>query len=301
MFVILNEVKNLMNMKINNILLLTAAAGLVLASCGKLSGDSRVISIEAGIGSPTKSSAGPAAFPAGGQLSLYAWLGGATAVPSTLVVNGVTNTFDGTTWTPSAPMLWDDKSSAHYFLGISPARAVTNFKADPYTLDPANEAASDLLIATNLDGLTPSNIPVPLSFSHAMARLDVNLTFRNQWETNPTVVSVKVDAKKTATVDYLSRLFTVSGSTEAVPLMALTNDTWRGLQIPQSGVHVITVRIDDKDFVYTHNTDIPLAGGQYTTVNLNVGRDKIELSKTGITISDWIAGDTISGGEAQDD
>ena len=288
-------------MRTLNILLLTAAAGLVLASCGKLSGDSRVISIEAGIGSMTKSSLGPAPFPSGGQLSLYAWLGSASAVPSTLVVNGVTNTFDGPTWTPSAPMLWDDKSSAHYFLGVSPARTITNFTADTFTLDPANYNANDLMIATNLDGLTPSSTPVSLNFSHAMARLDVNLTFRNQWETNPTVESVTVGAKKTATVDYLSRLFTVSGSVEAVPLTILTNDFWSGLQIPQSGVHSITVRIEGKDYVYTHNTDIPLASGQYTTVNLNVGRDRVELSQTGITITDWIAGSTINGGEAQDE
>ena len=290
-------------MRIHNILFLMAAAGLVLTSCGKLP-DSRLITIEAGIGTMTKVTYitdDAATFASGDTLSLYAWVGSASAVPADRVVDGVVNSFDGTKWTPAFPMLWDDKSSKHYFLGISPARMVTNFTADPYTLDPANFAASDLLIATKLDGLTPISTPVPLIFSHTMARLDVNLEFRNQWESAPTVTSVTATAKTTATVDYLSKTKVVSatGSAASVALTAKNNAAWSGLQVPQEGVHTITIRIDDKDYVFTHSADIPLEGGKYTTVNLIVGRDKIELASV-ITISNWTAGTTISGGEAQD-
>ena len=289
-------------MRIHNILFLMAAAGLVLTSCGKLP-DSRLITIEAGIGTMTKvtyTTDDAAVFASGDELSLYAWMGSSSAVPAVRIVDGVKNTFDGAKWTPDLPMLWDDKSSKHYFLGISPARKVTNFTADPYTLDPANFAASDLLIATNLDGLTPTSKPVPLNFSHAMARLDVNLTFRTQWASAPTVTSVTATAKKTATVDYLSKTVSATGTAAPVALTAKNNAAWSGLQVPQEGVRTITIRIDDKDYVFTHTADIPLAGGKYTTVNLNVGRDKIELASV-ITISNWTAGTTISDGEVQDD
>ena len=73
--------------------------------------------------------------------------------------------------------------------------------------------------------------------------------------------------------------------------MALTkieNAAWSGLQLPQSGVNTITITIEGKDYVFTHSTDIPLVGGQYTTVNLIVGRNTIDLASVGI--SNWAAG-----------
>jgi hypothetical protein len=191
-------------------------------------------------------------------------------------------------------MLWDDKSSQHYFLGVSPARSITDFTTDAFTLAPADYAASDLLIATNLEGLTSQDNPVKLAFDHVMARLDVNLSFRNQWDTAPTVTSVTTSAKNTATVDYLSKTLTASGNASAIALTAKDNATWSGLQVPQEGVRTLTIQINGQDFVFTHTADIPLVSGKYTTVNLLVGRDRIELSSD-ITISDWAAGSTING------
>lgn len=272
-----------------NTIILTAAALLVLAGCNKgLDNSPRAITIQAGIGTMTKVeyTGDKAKFVDGDKISVYAWTGSATAVPASLVVDGVVNTYDGSKWTPASQMLWDDKSSKHYFLGISPERSVTDFKADAYTLNPADFAASDLLIATNVTGLEPSLTPVELGFSHALARLDVNLTFRSQWDVAPSVTSVKATAKKTATVDYLAKALTATGTAEAVALTASDNASWSGLQVPQTGVTTITITIDGKDYVFTNASDIPLVGGKYTTVNLAVGRDKIELSDA-ITISDW--------------
>ena len=272
-----------------NTIILTAAALLVLAGCNKgLDNSPRVITIQAGIGTMTKVSynGDKASFVSGDKISVYAWTGSATAVPASLVVDGVVNTYDGSKWTPASQMLWDDKSSKHYFLGISPERSVTDFTADAYTLNPADFAASDLLIATNVAGLEPSLTPVELGFSHALARLDVNLTFRSQWDVAPSVTSVKATAKKTATVDYLAKALTATGTAEAVALTASNNASWSGLQVPQTGVTTITITIDGKDYVFTNASGIPLVGGKYTTVNLAVGRDKIELSDA-ITISDW--------------
>lgn len=284
-------------MRTLNILLLTAAAGLVFAACGKLSGSSPAITIEAGIGTMTKvdTDGDKAVFEAGDKISVYAWLGSATEMPATRVVDGVVNTLgsDGK-WTPASQMLWDDKTSKHYFLGVSPVRSVTSFTADTYTLDPADYAASDLLIATNTGGITPSATPVKLAFDHAMARLDVNLSFRNQWSTDPTVASVTATAKKTASVDYLAKKVTATGDAAAIALKAKDNVAWSGLQVPQEGVRTLTITIDGTDYVFTHTADIPLESGKYTTVNLTVGRDKIDLASD-ITISNWTAGSTLNG------
>ena len=279
-----------------------AAALLALAACSKLPGQAKKITVQAGIGALTKVAADGdnASFEAGDQIAVYAWLGDKTAVPAERVVDGVANTLgaDGK-WTPATPMLWKNATSAHYFLGVWPVHTVTSFTADAYTLNPADQKASDLLLATNLTGLTPSSTPVALAFSHAMARLDVNLSFRNQWESTPTVTSVSATAKKTATVNLLTAAVTATGDAAKVVLAKKSDAAWSGLQVPQTGVRTITVTIDGKDFVFTHTGDIPLTAGKYTTVNLTVGRDRIDLGS--MTINNWVAGSTIDGGEAQDD
>ena len=292
-------------MRTNKIFILAAAGLAVIAACSREgispAGAPKSITIEATIGYMTRvtTTGNTAAFDSGDKISLYAWTGSNTAVPATKVVNGVENTFDGAKWTPASQMLWADMTGDHYFLGIYPARAVTDFTAAPYTLDPADYEKSDLLIATSLTGLKASDNPVALNFDHAMAKLFVNLTFRNQWATAPAVSAVSATARKTGTVDYLSKTVTASSTETAAPvaLTKIENAAWSGLQLPQSGVNTITVTIGGKDYVFTHNTDIPLMGGQYTTVNLIVGRSTIDLDTVGI--SNWAAGTTINDGEAQ--
>ena len=128
-----------------------------------------------------------------------------------------------------------------------------------------------------------------------MAKLQVNLSFRNQWASAPTVTSVTATAKKTATVDYLSKTVSATGTAASVALMAQNNATWSGLQVPQEGVRTLTIRVEDKDYEFTHSADIPLAGGKYTIVNLIIGRDRIELASE-ITITDWTSqGEAIGG------
>ena len=287
-----------MNMKHTDILFLTALTSLSLVACGKIAGPgpAPAITIQAGIGTMTKvATAGDqAAFESGDKIGVYAWTGSAETVPSTRVVDGVVNTFDGTKWTPATQMLWDDNTTKHYFLGVSPARKVTSFTADAYVLDVFDYAACDLLIATNLTGLTSKDNPVKLGFDHAMARLDVNLSFLNQWTTAPTVASVTAAAKKAAMVDYLAKKVTATGDADAVDLKAKDNASWSGLQVPQSGVRTLTITIDGQDFVFTHTADIPLVSGKYTTVNLIVGRDRVELASD-ITVADWTAGITLNG------
>lgn len=263
---------------------------LGLAACNRseLTPARRSLSVEAGIDEMTKvaTNGNEAAFEAGDKISVYAWTGSAAAVPETRAVDGAVNTLgaDGK-WTPASPMLWANLVDEHYFLGISPARTVSDFSADAYLLNPDDYTGSDLLVATSLAGLKAQEDPVSLSFSHVLARLDVNLTFRNQWESTPAVTEVTATAKKTALVDYLTKKLTATGDPAAVAIPG-SGEAWSGLQVPQTGVREITVVIDGKNYVFSHTEDIPLAGGKYTTVNLVIGRDRIELASP-ITISPW--------------
>ena len=283
---------------------IATAAILLLAGCAKEPGRAEAgsITVKANVGAMTKvqySTDGKStSFTAGDKIAVYGWTGGADAVPATRVVDGVVNTLgtDGK-WSPESPMLWKNVKDEHYFLGVFPVRTITDFTADPYTLDPTDYEESDLLIATNVTGLKAQDNPVALTFDHALAKLVVNLKFRSQWETEPTVTSVSAMAKKTATVDYLAKALTATGTAEAVALTATSNVAWSSLQVPQEGVRKVTLTIDNKEYVYESATDIPLKAGQYTTLDLMVGRDKIELGS--LSVTDWAAGTVLPDGEAE--
>lgn len=293
-------------MKNVNLYVIAALGIVTLAACdnddGRYAYAPKNITVQAIIGTMTKvqTTGNTAVFEVGDSISLYVWTGSATAVADTKVVDGVRNGLgaDGK-WTPKTQMFWADMNTPHYFLGIYPPRNVTNFSADEFTLNPADYEASDLLLATNVTGIKAADNPVNLSFDHVMAKLNVNLSFRDQWESTPTVSSVKVTAKGKATVDYLSKTLTALDAAAGIDLTTSDNTSWSGLQIPQTGVTTITISIDGKDYVFTHTADIPLASGHNTTVNLIIGRNRIELAN--VAISNWLEGTTIDNGEAQTD
>ncbi len=292
--------------------LFALAAALLAAGCSNNEDTpteaAKYITVNPSIGQMTRiatNADGSQHFETGDEISVYAWTGTATEVNTTdsLTVDNSVNTYDGTTWTASPQMLWADPTSAHYFLGIYPKRSISDFKADGYTLDVDNQTASDLLVATNTEGLTARTAPggmVDLTFDHVMAKLVINLSFRNQWGGTPTVTSVTAqDAATKATVDYLSKAVTADDASRAdINLPATSANTrYASIMVPQSGFRKIVINIGDSDYTYTHSSDIKLESGKYTTVNLIVGRDRIELGE--VAVNDWQQGEVIDGGEAR--
>ena len=297
-----------------------AAATLLAAGCehneDTPSEVAKYITVNTSIGQMTRVATdadGSQRFEAKDQISVYAWTGKATEVAvSSLVVNNSVNTYDGTAWTASPQMLWADQEIGHYFIGIHPAKksiasVVTELTADDYTLNAADQKASDLLVATNLKGLSATTAPggmVDLTFDHVMAKLIVNLNFRSQWGGTPTAVSVTAqDVATNAKVDYLHKAVAADASSkEGISLPALATPqagyalSYASIMVPQAGFSKITVTINGSDYTYTHSGEIKLEGGKYTTVNLTVGRDRIELGD--VTVNDWQQGDVIDGGEA---
>ena len=294
---------------------------LCAAACNKagVNSESAAIRVNAGIRETETKVAydgAKAAFEAGDKLSLFAWTGDKTAIPEDLVVNNVTNTLgaDGL-WAPQEQMLWADMVSPHYFMAVSPAREVKSFTADPYTLDPAaaKYQESDLLIAVNDAGLKAQNTPVQLTFDHAMAILNVNLKFRNQWTdgntpsqtevTEPKIESVEATAKDHATIDYIHKAVTVTGEWAQVAMNKVQSASWTTLMIPQENFRIISIILDGNDqwlggdgtYTFRATEDIKLASGKVTTVNLIIGRDQITLDEDGITITDWTDATTVNG------
>ena len=236
----------------NNCILLIPAAALLLLACTKDPAfpDSGSITVQAGIGAMTKVTTDGVAssFVEGDKIAVYAWTGSAAAVPAERVVDGVVNTLgsDGK-WTPASQMRWKVGTDAHYFLGVSPVRAVSDFTADAVTLS-GDYASDDLLFAKRLEGLTPGTTPVALTFEHAMAMLTVNLKVRNEFGASP-AVSVSATAKSGATVNYLTQAVTATGDASACSLTAVApaptgyTHSFSGIQVPQEGVRTITITV----------------------------------------------------------
>ncbi|WP_239472759.1 fimbrillin family protein [Phocaeicola plebeius] len=241
-------------------------------------------------------------FETNDRISVYAWLGADNDMQRLVVDNSI-NTLGGDgTWTAEPQMLWADNTSDHYFLGIYPERnGATDYDADPYTLDFNNQTASDLLVARTT--AKPTGSAVKLEFEHVMAKLVVNLSFRNEWTTAPEVASVTATACTEATVNYLENPVEVTPATGqnlvVIPFTG-TSASFAGIMIPgQSGFRTINVTLENgKVYTYTHSADIDLQPGRYTTVNLVLGRDNIKLDDAGINVSDWENGTSIDGGEA---
>ena len=259
--------------------------------------DAKYINIEAAIGSISPASV---SFTTGDKMTLYAWTGSTDAASASIVVDGVECTYGSDSrWTAASPVVWSDTDAPHYFIAFSPAHRVSNFTADPYTLNPSDQRASDLLVARNLTGVMPSDNPVPLLFGHAMSRLDVNLQFRNQWATVPTVSSVTAKAANSCTIDYLAETYNVGAQTDiALPATATAEGyalSYRSIMVPQK-FRSLTITVNGMPLTYTHNSDIPLTAGKFATLNLFVGRESIDLGA--VSIDDWVAGAVVEGGSS---
>ncbi len=276
-------------------ILTIAAMALALASCSKdgHSEVSKYITVEASVGTMTRATTvgDKTTFDDGDAISVYAWIGSESEIPASLVVNNSLNTKKGATWTAAPQMLWDDMTTPHYFLSVYPAHRVTNFKADPVMLDVSDQEASDLLYALNLDGLTAQKNPVPLTFSHAMAKLHVNLFFRNQWGAAPTAadVAVALHGHVEGTIDYLTG--TITGTKEGAAVLNNIPDVADNYDLAYSSVVLptecreISVTVHGAEYVFTHPAAIPLDPGKCTVINLNIGRNEITLD--GVSIRDW--------------
>ena len=243
-------------------------------------------------------------FENGDKISVYAWTGSKASVPdiSQRVVDNAINTLAGGTWQAVPQMLWKNMSDEHFFIGVYPsnAQSIANLEESDFEVN-ANLEESDLLVATNLNGIKAQANPVSLTFDHLLAKIIVNLEFRNQWGADgPEVASVTLDDVATkCKVNYLQKTV-VAGTERGTFALAevKANQSYASIVVPQSGIKTIKVNINGRDYVYQHDTDIDFEGGKYTIINLTVGCN--ELSLGSIVINDWLKGDEISGGEALD-
>ena len=286
------------------------AMALTLGSCSNdengIGGEtSKYITVSTTIGNMTRVATdenGGQKFVEGDEISVYAWTGDATVAQETSerVVNNAINKLTNGSWVSTPQMLWKNNRDNHYFIGVYPTAAISDLTAGEYTFDVTKQAESDLLVAVNTDGISYNaneQQTVPLTFTHVMAKLVVNLTYKNQWGADgPTVEKVVVgNAAKEATVNYLTKVVTPSTTIkEDISLPEITENTkYVSVIIPQEEVKQLTIVIGGKNYIYDNGTPFKLESGKITTINLEVGRDEIKLGE--VKISNWEEGSTFNG------
>ena len=286
-----------------------AAMTMTLGSCSDNENTTgteapKSITVSTSIGKMTRITTdekGAQAFSEGDEISVYAWTGSADKVPAAAerVVNNAINKLTDKVWVATPQMLWKNNLDQHYFIGIYPTKNVDNLTADTYTFNAENQLASDLLVAVNVKGLSytkDAKDPVQLDFTHVMAKMVVNLTYKNQWGGTPTVKNVVVsDAVKEATINYLTKAVTPTATAQAdfeVPA-TVANTQYVSVLIPQNGIQKLAITIGDKTFIYDNGTPFNFESGKITTINLEVGRDQVILDE--VKISDWENGSTFKG------
>ncbi len=301
-----------MLMKKNILLYMAAVAGLILAGCNKTGtpGEGSLnMTVKASIGDQTKVAYDGVSttFQTGDQLAVWAWTGASDVLPQTFVVDGIVNTLDESgKWVPATQMLWKNVQDEHYFLAVHPvpAKAIANLSAVPYAVDNTNYEASDLLLANELTGLKAAAKTVDLTFSHAMAKLQVNLKFRNQFGPGgpaPESVTAALVGKGTAAVNYLTKVVTPTGDEVSVEMAPIATEegyamSFSGIQIPQKATKIV-VTVGETTFSYTHPEPLPILSGKVTTLGFNVGQDVITLES--VSVDPWVFDEPLTGGEAE--
>ena len=287
-------------------LIFSALAAVAVMGCNKIENTPapEYITISTDILSKVSTNAdGSQIFTAGDKISVYAWTGDAASVPAVRVVDNAINTLgtDGV-WTAAPQMLWKNLVDKHYFVGVYPSHAASeaDLSAVKVSVDPADQLGSDVLVATELSGKIAENNPVKLNFSHLMAKVSIELSYRNQWGGGaPEVSAVKIkNLVSSATLDLLTKTITADASPKSdttIPELK-ENEIYGSVLVPQNGITTIAITIDGSDYIYTHPSAIKFETGKVTTIRLIVGRNQVDLAD--VTIQDWAAGDTISGGEA---
>ena len=296
-------------MKTKYYMIALAAMTMTLGSCSDSENTTgteapKSITVSTSIGKMTRITTdekGAQAFSEGDEISVYAWTGSADKVPAAAerVVNNAINKLTDKVWVATPQMLWKNNLDQHYFIGIYPTKNVDNLTADTYTFNAENQLASDLLVAVNVKGLSytkDAKDAVKLDFTHVMAKMVVNLTYKNQWGGTPTVKNVVVsDAVKEATINYLTKAVTPTATAQAdfeVPA-TVANTQYVSVLIPQNGIQKLAITIGDKTFTYDNGTPFNFESGKITTINLEVGRDQVILDE--VKISDWENGSTFKG------
>ena len=203
------------------------------------------------------------AFEAGDRIGIYVVNRKAGGTANTLLSQGnwVDNmrfTYDGT-WTPDAPVYWQDENThADFYLYYPHTAYIGDVAAMPVSVsaDQSTEAAykaGDLLVGSTQD-VAPTETAVSITTRHAMSLMSIAVVPGNGFTQESLAaadVSVRINGVKThATVNLATATVTATGETTSVTPLQEADGGYKALIVPQSVAqgNLVTVTVDGRDF-----------------------------------------------------
>ena len=207
-------------------------------------------------------------------------------------------------WSSSPLMLWYEQylETPYDFYAIYPALTSSS---DISAMTLTGNVSSDDVMLANKKNHTFSDGKVSLAFSHAMAKLVVNLSKLANEVTNTDNLTVEVKALKQYSVSVSDMKVSAQGTPTDLQLAKQTNSSaaqpstsiiYSLLLPPQDGVTSITVNDGTKTYTWTNSSAISLLAGKVTTVTLNVGENYVLIGS--VAVEDWNPS-SIAGGEVE--
>lgn len=207
-------------------------------------------------------------------------------------------------WSSSPLMLWYEQylGTPYDFYAIYPALTSSS---DISAMALTGNVSSDDVMLAKKGNHTYSNGKVSLAFSHAMAKLVVNLSKLANEVTNTDNLTVEVKALKQYSVSVSDMKVSAQGTPTDLQLAKQTNSSaaqpstsiiYSLLLPPQDGVTSITVNDGTKTYTWTNSSAISLLAGKVTTVTLNVGENYVLIGS--VAVEDWTPS-SIAGGEVE--
>ena len=203
------------------------------------------------------------AFETGDRIGIYVAGRKAGGTANTLLSQGnwVDNmrfTYDGT-WTPDAPVYWQDENThADFYLYYPHTAYIGDVAAMPVSVsaDQSTEAAykaGDLLVGSTQD-VAPTETAVSITARHAMSLMSIAVVPGNGFTQESLAaadVSVRINGVKThATVNLATATVTATGEATSVTPLQEADGGYKALIVPQSVAqgNLVTVTVDGRDF-----------------------------------------------------
>ena len=237
---------------------------------------------------------------------------GGTQTPSGTNVTSYTNPLAYTTGasgalTPADPQFWPQDGNGLFIFGVYPASAVTSstaYNATGVTFTvaadqstDANYKASDLMTglptASNPVARTSSN--VPMTFTHLLTKVDVNLTAGSGFDDVSSAVVSILGTKPTTTFSVQSTTVGAASGT-AADIVAGTGTATSAIIVPQAiaaNTSFLKVTVGGGDYIYKLPAATTFDAQTKYVFNITVNKTGLVLTTTEIT--DWTDGGATAG------
>lgn len=198
-------------------------------------------------------------------------------------------------WSSSEPSYWKGQNEVVDIYAYAPYVADQTINSVSFSVA-EDQRESGALIASDFitykqAGVVPADDledkSFPITFNHVLTQLNITFNIGSEFAETPTVTQVTVMAKKS--IDYNLSTQSITSTSDYAEIIATeANGQFQVLIAPEavlSGEMFIDVQTDSYSFAYTPSEDITFESGVAYNIELNLGKDAVQLSN--VNVVNW--------------